>query len=430
SVFLSDRWGGQRRAEWMRREAEGPQRLFYRAELFRNPIGTFSLGNDPGVEVEASPFLDDAERLAAETLLQQAREQSIDNISLAQRLVERLIVPREQMDQNTALLLGRSDTEEVRVRVMKDLLSMEQIPARAVRGILLSEGRRFQPLRENIEIWQNGSWHFLDVTSAQIGAPANFLFWQRGGNSLLDVEGGTQSRVRFSVLRDIRPATMVAHERAQLMNRPLLEFSIYSLPLEDQNIFKRLLLIPLGALVMVLIRNVVGLTTSGTFMPVLIALSFQETDLLPGLVLFILIVSAGLTIRSLLSHLNLLVVPRISAVVIVVVMLMAALSIVSNKLDLSAGMRITFFPMIIIAWTIERLSILWEEEGSKAAIKRGFMSLFVAILAFLVMDIPLLQHLVFAFPELLLLVLAAILLLGQYSGYRLSELTRFSVFKP
>ncbi|MDV7398654.1 7TM domain-containing protein, partial [Arthrospira platensis SPKY1] len=107
------------------------------------------------------------------------------------------------------------------------------------------------------------------------------------------------------------------------------------------------------------------------------------------------------------SNLNLLVVPRISAVVIVVVILMAALSIVSHKLDLRAGAGITFFPMIIIAWTIERLSILWEEEGAKAAIRRWFTSLLVAVLAFLAMDIAVLQHLVFAFPELLLLVLAA-----------------------
>jgi len=37
----------------------------------------------------------------------------------------------------------------------------------------------------------------------------------------------------------------------------------------------------------------------------------------------------------------------------------------------------------------------------------------------------LLGHLVFVFPELLLIVLAANLLLGRYTGYRLTELWRF-----
>ena len=41
------------------------------------------------------------------------------------------------------------------------------------------------------------------------------------------------------------------------------------------------------------------------------------------------------------------------------------------------------------------------------------------------MDMDFAQHLVFVFPELLLVVLAATLLLGRYTGYRLTELVRF-----
>jgi hypothetical protein len=36
-----------------------------------------------------------------------------------------------------------------------------------------------------------------------------------------------------------------------------------------------------------------------------------------------------------------------------------------------------------------------------------------------------LEHLIFTFPELLLLVLAFVVLAGRYTGYRLSELRRF-----
>jgi hypothetical protein len=37
----------------------------------------------------------------------------------------------------------------------------------------------------------------------------------------------------------------------------------------------------------------------------------------------------------------------------------------------------------------------------------------------------LLEHLIFVFPELLLVLLAVTLVLGRYSGYRLTELFRF-----
>ena len=72
------------------------------------------------------------------------------------------------------------------------------------------------------------------------------------------------------------------------------------------------------------------------------------------------------------------------------------------------------------------MSILWEEEGPKEVFVQGGGSLFVAVLAFLLMDQPLVQHLAFNFPELHLCVLAIILLTGRYTGYRLTELVRFT----
>ena len=59
------------------------------------------------------------------------------------------------------------------------------------------------------------------------------------------------------------------------------------------------------------------------------------------------------------------------------------------------------------------------------AIKGGLGTLVVAMLAYVVMGIDVLEHLVFVFPELLLPLLAGFLLAGRYTGYRLSELARF-----
>jgi hypothetical protein len=184
-------------------------------------------------------------------------------------------------------------------------------------------------------------------------------------------------------------------------------------------------MIPIGALVMVIMRNFIGVQTFGTFMPVLIALAFRETQLLWGIILFTLLVSLGLSIRFLLERLRLLLVPRLTAVLIVVVLLMLLISIVFHKLGIETGLSVALFPMVIIAMTIERMSVVWEERGPEDAIKAGLGSLFVAALAYLAMGIDWLQHLVFTFPELLLIVLALVLLAGRYTGYRLTELPRF-----
>lgn len=109
------------------------------------------------------------------------------------------------------------------------------------------------------------------------------------------------------------------------------------------------------------------------------------------------------------------------------VLLMLALSILSHRLGIEHGLAIALFPMVILAMTIERMSIIWEEHGAGDAIRQGIGSLMVAVASYLLMINPYIEHLIFVFPELLLIVLATTLLLGRYTGYRLSELLRFRV---
>ena len=68
---------------------------------------------------------------------------------------------------------------------------------------------------------------------------------------------------------------------------------------------------------------------------------------------------------------------------------------------------------------------MWEERGAGDAVKEGFGTLVVASLAYVLMGQENLEHLMFVFPELLLVLLALMLLAGRYTGYRLSELFRF-----
>jgi hypothetical protein len=218
---------------------------------------------------------------------------------------------------------------------------------------------------------------------------------------------------------------MTAVEQARNHKSWLIDFSIYSLPIEQQSTFKLLLLIPLGALVVVILRNLVGIRTSGTFMPILIAMAFLQTSLFTGLLLFLVVVSIGLFVRSYLTHLNLLLVPRIASVLVIVIIIYAAIGIASHKLGLEWGMKVTFFPMIILSWTIERMSILWDEDGPKEVVIQGGGSLLTASIAYLVMSNSLIADSIFLYPEALLILLAIIIAIGSYSGYRLSDLRRF-----
>ena len=184
-------------------------------------------------------------------------------------------------------------------------------------------------------------------------------------------------------------------------------------------------MMPVGVLSLLFLRNLVGLRLVGTFMPVLVALAFRETRLLAGVALFLIVVSAGLMIRSALTHLRLLLVPRLTSVLVIVIGLMLAISLLSAKLGIEQGLSIALFPMVILTMTIERMSIVWEERGPSTAIKEFIGSLVVAIASYFVMTEEHLVYLMFVFPEMLLVVLSLCLVFGAYTGYRLSELLRF-----
>ena len=127
----------------------------------------------------------------------------------------------------------------------------------------------------------------------------------------------------------------------------------------------------------------------------------------------------------LLDRLRLLLVPRLAAVLILVVLALLTISILSHRLGLEVGLSVALFPLVILTMAIERMSIVWEEVGPAEAIQQGFGTLLVAAIAYQVMSLDSIEYMVVVFPEVLLILLALILLLGRYTGYRLLELFRY-----
>lgn len=403
---------GVTRAEWSIRSASGHQELYYRADMMSDPYARSALVTPPTIahQIEKEPIA-----TAMQQILERAKERSADAYTLTREIIREF----QNQEQNAELL----KQHKKRAYLLVDLLNQADIPARVVRSLKLEDGRRRQQLVDYVQVFNGDEYDLFDPNSGQQGQPENLMLWEYNSTPLLDVTGAGNSRTSYSIIKKqvpVNKALSAKFEHAEMLN-----FSVDTLPVEEQALFKGILLLPIGVLVVVFLRVLVGLKTSGTFMPVLIAVAFIQTTLLTGLVGFLAIVGVGLVIRSYLSRLNLLLVARISTVIITVICIIGLFSLLTYKLGLSQGMKITFFPMIILSWTIERMSILWEEEGPKEVFKQGGGSLLVAVLAYLAMDNSLIQHLTFNFLGLQLVLMATVLLMGNYTGYRLSELKRF-----
>ena len=404
--------------EWSIRQATGEQSLFYRVDFLHDQLQDSPAIDKPPVQAVslAEPYL-----TAAEQIHQQVSAISADSISYAQQLFK-LLTAAKDSQQNLALLRDQQ-VDQAKLAVL--LLNYANISASIIHAVKLEDGRRRQPLFSLVKVWnEQGETSIFNPTTGKRGKPADMLLWQQKNQPMLEVMGGYDSTVSFSIIKH-QQSLASAIKAQQNVDQSLINFSIHSLPLEEQALFKTILLLPVGALMVCVLRILVGLRTSGTFMPVLIALAFIQTSLITGLVGFTLIVFTGLLLRSYLSHLNLLLVARISAVIISVIAIITLFSLLSYQIGLSEGLKVTFFPMIILSWTIERMSVLWEEEGAKEVAIQGGGSLLTAVIAYLAMTNELIRHLTFNFLGVQLILLAAILALGNYTGYRLFELARF-----
>ncbi|APV41619.1 Inactive transglutaminase fused to 7 transmembrane helices [Pseudomonas frederiksbergensis] len=427
--FISNNYGvavnrvdGNRKVTWSARRAKGNQTLYYRLVLTKRYTGEKSKVKGP--TFRDSIAVEGAEKVAAEALLAPIRQHSADVETFIGEAIKRV---NNLNDDNVKLLLAGDPSPGHKAKIVELVLSIAHVPVEKVHTIRLVADQPQMP-----ELWLrsfNGTdWLYFNPETGEQGLPTDRLLWWTGDENLITVDGGKKANVTFSLNNSEMNAIRLAKLTDENTDANFLEYSLYGLPLQTQQTFMIMVMIPIGVLVILILRNLIGIQTLGTFTPVLIALAFRETQLGFGIMLFTVITALGLSLRSYLEHLKLQMLPRLSVVLTFVVVLIAAISLFSHKLGLERGLSVALFPMVILTMTIERLSITWEERGSGHAMKVAIGTLFAASLAHLIMSVPELVYFVFTFPAILLILVGFMLAMGRYRGYRLTELVRFKAF--
>lgn len=397
------------------------QNIYYQLLLFDNQQNK---GKTPAPvpNKPKKPVLDEQSEMNIQQLISLSKEIPGD---VPQQIIR--FVNQETQDATVIALLPLKKSPQEVLGTIQNALNYLGIPNRPARGIKLEEAKKSFTPDYMLEAYVDGQWKLYDISTGKKGKPENFVLYQRGGISLVDVAGGEDSKIQFSVMKSITATAKLAGRRAELNNqREAFNMSVFNLPVLEQNTIKWLTIFPLAILVIVLLRNVIGIQTMGTFTPMLLAMALVRTGFIPGLICFTVIITLGLLIRALMSKFNLLLVPRISAVVIFVILIMQALTILGFRFNVDIALSAVFFPIIIMAWIIERASITWEEDGAKNACREIFNSLVVAVITYFIVSNDYIRHIMYVFNELNLVILFIVMLLGTYTGYRLTELKRFA----
>jgi len=305
------------------------------------------------------------------------------------------------------------------------------IPTRLSGGLILKPGKK-RVSHQWVEVLLGRNWVPFDPTNKHFAElPQSYLTFYYGDEAFFQRTPNVNFKYMFEIDRKSFPRESdysdIASHPLNVMNA-WTSFQKAGLSIE---LLRVILMIPIGAIITIIFRNVIGLRTFGTFLPALIASSFRGSGLLWGMVTFISIILIGALIRSLLERLKLTHTPKLTALLVFVVfalLFIAGFGVSINNLSLAHA---TLFPLALMAITIERFSLIVQEGNLKDAVIIFINTMVTVFFVYIVMDSLFLQTFVMAFPETMLLVIAAGIYFGNWEGLRVTEMVRFRslVFK-
>lgn len=388
----------------------------------------------PGECLEAENHIesDHSEITAVARRLTEGREGAFDQVQALYEYVKNIdndpTVGASEVDALECLKAGRGDPR-AQARLLVALCRNRGIPARVVVGVTLTKGHE-QNAHAWVEAWVRDHWLPLCPFYHHFGkVPPTYLIFGFGDRPVVVGKRVTDLDFGFLVEHtDPESAGMPVPPAVGGLRGFVRRLALDALPGPEQRLVEFLLLLPIAALIVCLFRNVIGVNSFGTFAPALVGLAFRDLASLPGISVFVGIVIIGWGMRRALDRFHLLQVPRTAVMLSLVVIVLILAIVAANFKELEATKYIPLFPIVILTGMIERFWTLEVEDGTTSSFKTLVGTMFIAgTIALVVGTKPLVTHM-FRFPETLGIVMAFQLLIGRYTGYRLSELFRFRDF--
>jgi transglutaminase-like putative cysteine protease len=318
-------------------------------------------------------------------------------------------------------LQQRRGTNLGRVRAMIALCRAVKIPARLVSGFELTTKLNPQ-MHFWAEVFIKKAWRSYDPVNGYRGELPPILIPIRvEGSQVVRASADINLQTNCSIRR-MFPNPI---PNAWATRRWFSIGNLTRLTPGMQAIVALVLLLPIGALMTAILRNFVGIGTFGTFTPTLIALSFVQADWRTGTLAFVVVLGVGVLARLFLNKLKILMVPRLGVILTLVVLTMILGISTLDYFGLTPTASAALLPMVILTMMVERFNITAEEDGYREAFMVLGGTLLAAVCCLLLLRLEYFSRLLLVYPEVLLFVAGALLLIGRYTGYRLTELWRF-----
>ncbi len=210
--------------------------------------------------------------------------------------------------------------------------------------------------------------------------------------------------------------------------RPWLPLSLLSQYMLARGIASQtillLLMLPVIATILSFLKQAVGMTTFGLFVPSILALSFLALGWWVGLLFFLFIIIIGSLSRLFTGRLHILYVPKVAIIITIVSLSLLVLLAIATAYGVVLS-RDAVFILLIMSTLAESFLTAKAEHGWTGASSGIIQTIIAALLCVLMVQWPSFQMLVLAYPEVILFTVAVNVLVGRYTGLRLSEYIRF-----
>lgn len=192
------------------------------------------------------------------------------------------------------------------------------------------------------------------------------------------------------------------------------------------NIIVILLIFPIIASLVAFSRHIIGLKGFGIYIPAVLSVAFVSTGILPGIIVFLVVLLTALFTRPILKKFKLPILPRTAMLLFSVSAAVLALLVVGSIYNLDLVIDVSIFPLLIIILLTENFLETQLFNSQKEALQITFETLLIAVLCSLIIGSEAIQKFVILRPEMTLLGVALInLAIGKYTGLRFLEYLRF-----
>ncbi len=193
-----------------------------------------------------------------------------------------------------------------------------------------------------------------------------------------------------------------------------------------QETFILLLMLPIMATVIAFSRQVIGIKGLDIYTPLIIAFAFLVIGLKYGLIIFTTILLVGTLMRLLVRRFRLLYLPRTAIILTTVILAILLLFLAGAYSGQSDLLTHSIFATLIMAALIERFITVQIERRAKKAVILTIETLLLSIICYYVASWSWLQNQILNIPLWIILGIIIInILLGKWTGLRLSEYWRF-----